>query len=179
MLGEIVMRRRSSSLGKGMFLMGELPLSLRPGGLELMEENVCEECGKQAIAALIHRRIATKSNNRWHKVMDACLYAWNLQKVHEPGSPASCICLQPQVSFAVSNNTLRYHPHHYISTIDHTLKPHTMCHQVSQVFECGHNNGSKKFPCTNPSDCGEEIFLRQELEDMKGLCAVRYSLVSG
>jgi len=125
----------------------------------------------QAIAALIHRRIATKFNNRWHKAMDASLSAWNLQKVHQPGSPASCICLQPQLSFFVSDNTSKYDSHHYNFIIDNTLKPHTMCHQVIQVFECGHNYGSKKVPCSKPSDCGEEVFLRQELEDMKGLCA--------
>ena len=47
-----------------------------------------------------------------------------------------------------------------------------MCHQVIQIFECGHSNGSEKVACSTPSDCGEEVFLRQELEDMKGLCSV-------
>ena len=42
-----------------------------------------------------------------------------------------------------------------------------MCHQVIQVFECGHSNNAKKVPCGKPSNCGQEVFLRQELEDIK------------
>ncbi|TVY23204.1 hypothetical protein LHYA1_G007751 [Lachnellula hyalina] len=46
-----------------------------------------------------------------------------------------------------------------------------MCHQLIQVFDCGHNTGSKIIECKNPtSDCNE-VFLRQELEDIARLCA--------
>jgi hypothetical protein len=41
-----------------MFLIGEFPLSVQLGGLE-SGKGVCERCGNQAIAALIHGRIAT------------------------------------------------------------------------------------------------------------------------
>jgi hypothetical protein len=52
----------------------------------------------------------------------------------------------------------------------------TICYQVMQIFECGHNNGSRSIRCRNPtSKCGG-IFLRQELEEISGLCAVRTSL---
>ena len=47
-----------------------------------------------------------------------------------------------------------------------------MCYQLLQIFECGHNNGSKIVKCEKPtSKCGG-IFLRQELEETKGLCEV-------
>lgn len=52
-----------------------------------------------------------------------------------------------------------------------------MCHQVIHIFECGHNDGSKTVRCKKPnrSSCGG-VFLRQELENVTGLCAVRQPL---
>ncbi|KAH8784250.1 hypothetical protein BGZ57DRAFT_329536 [Hyaloscypha finlandica] len=45
-----------------------------------------------------------------------------------------------------------------------------MCHQVIKIFECGHNKPSKVVRCKRPtSKCGG-IFLRQDLENTKGLC---------
>jgi hypothetical protein len=51
-----------------------------------------------------------------------------------------------------------------------------MCYQLIQIFDCGHNNGSTPIRCRNPtSKCGE-VFLKQELGEITGLCAVRESL---
>jgi hypothetical protein len=47
-----------------------------------------------------------------------------------------------------------------------------MCHQTIQIFECGHNTGSKVVKCNRPKDDCNEVFLRQELEDMPRPCAV-------
>jgi hypothetical protein len=48
----------------------------------------------------------------------------------------------------------------------------TMCHQVIKIFECGHTKPSKAVRCKKPtSKCGG-IFLRQDLENTKGLCLV-------
>jgi len=47
-----------------------------------------------------------------------------------------------------------------------------MCHNVTQIFDCGHSKPSKRVKCKKPtSKCGG-IFLRQELENKKGLCVV-------
>ncbi|PSS25723.1 hypothetical protein M430DRAFT_16436 [Amorphotheca resinae ATCC 22711] len=46
-----------------------------------------------------------------------------------------------------------------------------MCYQLIQIFDCGHNNGSTPIRCRNPtSKCGE-VFLKQELGEITGLCA--------
>jgi len=47
-----------------------------------------------------------------------------------------------------------------------------MCHQLIQIFECGHNTGSKIVKCKKPTSECNEIFLRQELEDTPRPCAV-------
>jgi hypothetical protein len=53
-----------------------------------------------------------------------------------------------------------------------------MCHQVIKIFECGHNKPSKAVRCKRPtSKCGG-IFLRQDLENTKGLCVVSRSVVA-
>ncbi|CAD6443578.1 03393824-ae24-42c5-a717-d8b278055239 [Sclerotinia trifoliorum] len=45
-----------------------------------------------------------------------------------------------------------------------------MCYQVIRLFECGHHSPSIDVPCNQPSkNCGG-VFLRQEIEDTKGLC---------
>ncbi|PMD23367.1 hypothetical protein NA56DRAFT_597135 [Hyaloscypha hepaticicola] len=45
-----------------------------------------------------------------------------------------------------------------------------MCHNVTQIFDCGHSKPSKRVKCKKPtSKCGG-VFLRQELENTKGLC---------
>ncbi|KAN0104685.1 hypothetical protein V8E51_010430 [Hyaloscypha variabilis] len=45
-----------------------------------------------------------------------------------------------------------------------------MCHQVIQIYGCGHSRPSRAVRCRNPtSKCGG-IFLRQELENIRGLC---------
>ncbi|TVY58526.1 hypothetical protein LCER1_G000880 [Lachnellula cervina] len=46
-----------------------------------------------------------------------------------------------------------------------------MCHQLIQIFECGHNTGSKIIKCKRPDSECNEIFLRQELEDTTRPCA--------
>ncbi|KAH8656154.1 hypothetical protein BGZ60DRAFT_385079 [Tricladium varicosporioides] len=45
-----------------------------------------------------------------------------------------------------------------------------MCYQVIQVFECGHNSESQIVRCKAKTPACDEIFLRQELEDVKTLC---------
>ncbi|PVH82676.1 hypothetical protein DL98DRAFT_131307 [Cadophora sp. DSE1049] len=50
-----------------------------------------------------------------------------------------------------------------------------MCHQVIQIFKCGHNSAPKVVRCKEPtSDC-EAVFLREELAKVKGLCEVNLS----
>ncbi|KAG4024958.1 hypothetical protein MFRU_076g00050 [Monilinia fructicola] len=45
-----------------------------------------------------------------------------------------------------------------------------MCYQVIRIFECGHYSTSMDVTCSQRSkDCGD-VFLRQEIEDTKGLC---------
>ncbi|PMD47580.1 hypothetical protein L207DRAFT_160586 [Hyaloscypha variabilis F] len=47
-----------------------------------------------------------------------------------------------------------------------------MCHQVIQIYGCGHSRPSRAVRCRTPtSKCGG-IFLRQELENIRGLCIV-------
>ncbi|TVY83026.1 hypothetical protein LSUE1_G002430 [Lachnellula suecica] len=46
-----------------------------------------------------------------------------------------------------------------------------MCHQLIQIFECGHNTGSKVVKCAKPKSKCKDIFLRQELEDIPRPCA--------
>ncbi|KUJ16824.1 uncharacterized protein LY89DRAFT_585728 [Mollisia scopiformis] len=45
-----------------------------------------------------------------------------------------------------------------------------MCHQVIQIFECGHNHASKVVQCKRPTDKCNGVFLRQDLQDTRGLC---------
>lgn len=47
-----------------------------------------------------------------------------------------------------------------------------MCHQVIQIFECGHNHASKIVPCKKPTEKCQDVFLRQDLQDTRGLCIV-------
>lgn len=57
--------------------------------------------------------------------------------------------------------------------LDRNLSPprdHEMCYQVIQVFDCGHHSGSKKVHCEDPNATCEDIFLRQEVEDVGGHC---------
>ena len=52
------MKKRLSSLGKETFLIRKFPLPVQFEGLK-SGKGVCERCGNQAIAALIHGQIAT------------------------------------------------------------------------------------------------------------------------
>ncbi|TGO64869.1 hypothetical protein BCON_0005g00670 [Botryotinia convoluta] len=45
-----------------------------------------------------------------------------------------------------------------------------MCYQVIRLFECTHQSPSIDIPCKQPSENCGGIFLRQEIEDTKGLC---------
>ncbi|KAH7313080.1 hypothetical protein BKA65DRAFT_440477 [Rhexocercosporidium sp. MPI-PUGE-AT-0058] len=45
-----------------------------------------------------------------------------------------------------------------------------MCHQVIQIFKCGHNSESKVVRCKKPTRECEAVFLREELEKVKALC---------
>ncbi|KAF8859108.1 hypothetical protein BDZ45DRAFT_590334 [Acephala macrosclerotiorum] len=47
-----------------------------------------------------------------------------------------------------------------------------MCHQVIQVFECGHNHASQVVRCKKPTEQCNGVFLRQDLQDTRGLCIV-------
>ncbi|KAG9245743.1 hypothetical protein BJ878DRAFT_335298 [Calycina marina] len=45
-----------------------------------------------------------------------------------------------------------------------------MCRQVTHLAECGHESGSSTTQCENPTcECGG-IFIKPELENVKGLC---------
>lgn len=50
-----------------------------------------------------------------------------------------------------------------------------MCHQVIQIFKCGHNSESRVVRCKKPTSECEAVFLREELEKVKALCEVRQS----
>ena len=89
--------------------------------------------------------------------------------MHKPEATTDFPYFQQHLKGDPQTSSLQHHHHHY-------SRHFMMCHQVIQVFECGHSNNAKKVPCGKPSNCGQEVFLRQELEDIKGLCAVRYGL---
>jgi hypothetical protein len=50
--------------------------------------------------------------------------------------------------------------------------PFEMCYQLLKIFDCGHNNASKTIPCDTPSSKCGGVFLRQELDKVKGHCSV-------
>ncbi|KAH7384849.1 hypothetical protein BKA64DRAFT_711970 [Cadophora sp. MPI-SDFR-AT-0126] len=45
-----------------------------------------------------------------------------------------------------------------------------MCHQVIQIFKCGHNSEPKVVRCKEPTNDCKAVFLREELAKVKGLC---------
>jgi len=47
-----------------------------------------------------------------------------------------------------------------------------MCHQVIQIFKCGHNSEPKVVRCKEPTKDCEAVFLREELAKVKELCEV-------
>ncbi|KAK2630588.1 hypothetical protein QTJ16_001408 [Diplocarpon rosae] len=45
-----------------------------------------------------------------------------------------------------------------------------MCHQIIEVFKCGHSSSSQDVCCMKLTiDC-QGVFLREELVQVKGLC---------
>jgi hypothetical protein len=93
-----------------------------------------------------------------------------MSKGQLPESNSLHVTADSSISPAVSNPT-RYPASTGFRFIQTQLK---MCHQLIQIFECGHNTGSKIVKCKNRTSECNETFLRQELEDTPRPCAVRY-----
>lgn len=54
----------------------------------------------------------------------------------------------------------------------HSSRTCKMCHQNIQVFKCGHTTSPEVVKCNTPSTDCKAVFLREELENVKGLCEV-------
>jgi len=59
-------------------------------------------------------------------------------------------------------------------TISHTSKAagktNKMCYQIIYIFECGHLSNSRMIRCSRPTENCDDIFLRQEVEEICGYC---------